>query len=124
MNAPDPSVMSNPLLDFSGLPRFDEISPEHVSPAIGALLADARATVDRVATSDDQPQWENFVAPLAEALDRLERAWAQVSHLNAVRNTPELREAYNANLPRITEFHTEFGQDERLYSRYRALAGT
>jgi oligopeptidase A len=68
------------------------------------------------------PTWDNFVAPLADAGDRLARAWGQISHLNAVVNTPELREAYNLNLPKITAFYTDFGQDERLFARYRALA--
>jgi oligopeptidase A len=64
------------------------------------------------------------VQPLSDALDRLDRAWAQVGHLNAVVNTPELRAAYNENLPKVTAFHTELGQDERLFARYRALAAS
>jgi oligopeptidase A len=123
MNAINQPLASNPLLDFAGLPRFGEIAPEHVGAAVDALLADARATIERVATESARPSWENFVVPLADALDRLDRAWGQVAHLNAVVNTPALRDAYNANLPRITAFHTEFGQDERLFVRYRALAG-
>ncbi len=68
------------------------------------------------------PTWDNFVLPLADSIDRLARAWGQVAHLNAVLNTPGLREAYNLNLPKITAFYTDFGQDERLFARYRALA--
>src|SRR5712671_4487191 len=109
MNANTAPLTANPLLDFSGLPRFAEIVPEHVGPAVDALIADARATIERVAT-------------LSDTLDRLGRAWGQVAHLNAVVNTPALREAYNANLPKVTAFHTDLGQDERLFSRYRALA--
>jgi oligopeptidase A len=114
--------LTNPLLDLSGLPRFGEIAPGHVGPAIDALIADARATIDRVATLPDNPSFDNFVIPLADALDRLDRAWGQVVHLNAVVNTPALREAYNANLPKVTAFHTECGQDGRLFARYRELA--
>jgi Zn-dependent oligopeptidase len=115
-------ITVNPLLDFSGLPHFDRITPEHVSPAIDALIAVARTTIDQVATLNAEPTWDNFVTPLADALDRLGQAWGQVGHLNAVVNTPELREAYNVNLPKITSCYTDFGQDERLFARYRALA--
>ena len=68
------------------------------------------------------PTWDTVVVPLADALDRLDRAWGAVSHLNAVVNTPALRDAYNANLPKVTAFHTDLAQDERLYARYQALA--
>ena len=122
MNAPDARPPVNPLLCFDGLPRFGEIAPEHVGPAIEALLAAARATIELVAAHASAPTWESFVEPLAAALDHLDRAWGQVAHLNAVVNTPALREAYNANLPKVTAFHTEFGQDERLFAGYRALA--
>jgi len=122
MNVNTASLTANPLLDFSGLPRFAEIGPEHVGPAVDALIADARATIERAATRTEAPSWDNFVQPLADTLDRLGRSWGQVAHLNAVVNTPALREAYNANLPKVTSFHTDLGQDERLFSRYRALA--
>ncbi len=120
MNARERST-ANPLLDFSGLPRFDLIAPEDVTPAIDSLLASARTDIDAIATLDEKPDWDNFVVPLADAVDPLGRAWGQVGHLNAVVNTPALREAHNDNLPKITEFHTDFGQDERLFARYRAL---
>jgi oligopeptidase A len=122
MNAMTEPLTFNPLLDLSGLPRFAEIEPRHVGPAVDALIADARATIDRVATLPDDPNFDNFVVPLADALDGLDRAWGQVAHLNAVVNTPALREAYNANLVKVTTFHSEFGQDTRLFARYRALA--
>jgi oligopeptidase A len=122
MNAQNEPLAANPLLYFDGLPRFGEIAPEHIGPAIDFLLAEARSTVEHVAANAQSPTWESFVEPLADALDRLDRAWGEVNHLNAVVNTPALREAYNANLPKITAFHTEFGQDERLFAGYRALA--
>ena len=122
MNAPNELASANPLLDFSGLPRFSEIRPEHVVPAVDVLIADARATIEQIASVAHEPGWESFVQPLADAEDRLERAWGQISHLNAVVNTPALREAYNTSLPKVTAFHTELSQDERLFAGFRALA--
>jgi oligopeptidase A len=111
----------NPLLDFSGLPRFPEFSPEHVTPAVDALLAQARIVVEAVTAGSSQPDWDNFVSPLDDSIERLRRAWGQVAHMNAVMNSPRLREVYNANLPRITQFYTELSHNERLYRGYRAL---
>ncbi|HET6395220.1 MAG TPA: M3 family metallopeptidase [Pseudoxanthomonas sp.] len=113
--------MDNPLLDFSGLPRFDAIRPDHVGPAIERLLAEAEAAV--VAAERVAPvTWDSFVVPLEDATERLWRAWGQVAHLQAVVNTPELREAYNANLPKVTRFGSALGQNLALYAQYRALA--
>jgi oligopeptidase A len=114
--------LDNPLLDFSGLARFDRIRPEHVTPAIGALLADARRAVVSAAGVDTPATWSTVVEPLDEATDRLSRAWGAVAHMNAVVDTPELRAQYNANLPGITEFWTELSQNEALYARFKALA--
>ena len=111
----------NPLLDFSGLPRFDAIRPAHVTPAVDALLDDARAAVERVATDAEPATWDRVVEPIADALDRLDRAWSAVAYLNAVVNTPELRDAYNTNQPKLVAFHTDIAQDLRLYAKYRAL---
>ena len=114
----------NPLTDFTGLARFDRIVPAHVSPAIDMLIAQARSTAERVATSTDAPSWASVAEPIAIALDRLDRAWSTVRHLNAVVSTPELREAYNGNLPKVTAFYTDLGQDERLYAKYKAIAAS
>ena len=114
----------NPLLDFTGLPRFDAIRPEHVSPAVDDLIARARTTVEAVATDASPATWESVVEPLEDALDRIERAWGAVHHLNAVVSTPPLREAYHANLSKITAFYADLAQDERLYARYKALAAS
>ena len=116
--------MENPLTDFSSLPRFGDIRPEHVAPAIEALVAEARATIDALAADGGEPTWEGFVEPLETANERVSRAWSQVSHLNAVVNSPALREAYNAALPVVTQFAAEQGQDPRLHGRYRALAAS
>jgi oligopeptidase A len=112
---------TNPLLDLRGLPRFDAIRPAHVTPAVDTLLGEARAAVEHVATDPDPATWERVVEPIAEALDRLDRAWSAVGHLNAVVNTPELREAYNTNQPKIVALFTDMAQDLRLYAKYRAL---
>jgi oligopeptidase A len=111
--------VSNPLLDFSGLPRFAEIEPGHVASAIDELLAQGRAAIASVTSAP--PTWDAFVAPLEDANERIGRAWGQVSHLHAVMDSPVLREAYNANLPKITQYWTELGQNEALFAKYKAL---
>jgi oligopeptidase A len=111
----------NPLLDFSDLPRFDAIRPEHVTPAIAALLDENRAVVARLEAPMEKVSWENFVEPLDDATERLGRAWGAVGHLNAVADTPELRAAYNENLPKVTEFWTELGQNLALFEKYKSL---
>jgi oligopeptidase A len=111
--------VSNPLLDFSGLPRFAEIEPGHVAPAIDELLAQGFAAIASVTSAP--PTWDAFVAPLEDANERIGRAWGQVSHLHAVMDSPALREAYNANLPKITQYWTELGQNEALFAKYKAL---
>jgi oligopeptidase A len=111
----------NPLLDFSGLPRFAAIEAAHVTPAVDTLLAAARATVARVASDMAAATWETVVEPMADALDRFDRAWSAVRHLNAVVNTPAIRNAYNENLPKVIAFFSDLAQDFRLYQRYRAL---
>jgi len=112
--------MTNPLLDFSGLPRFDAITPEHVGPAIDRLLAEAEAAVAH-AEAVSPVSWDTFVVPLEDATERLWRAWGLVGHLQAVVNTPALREAYNANLPKISRFGSAIGQNLALYAQYKAL---
>ncbi|HYR36472.1 MAG TPA: M3 family metallopeptidase [Burkholderiales bacterium] len=112
----------NPLLDFSGLPRFAELKPEHIAPAVDQLLADGRSTIERVTAAPIT--WDAFVAPLEDANERIGRAWGQVSHLHAVLDSPELREAYNANLPKVTQYWTELGQNQALFEKYKALASS
>ncbi|UTY58150.1 M3 family metallopeptidase [Massilia sp. erpn] len=114
-------ALNNPLLDFSSLPRFDAITPEHVTPAIEHLLELNRAAVARLEASAEQVTWENFVAPLENATEQLGRAWSIVSHLNNVVDTPELRAAYNDNLPKVTEFWTALAQNETLFAKYKAI---
>jgi oligopeptidase A len=112
----------NPLLDFSGLPRFGAIEPAHVTPAIDILLQQAQQAVDRVTDPATPATWEAIVEPLDEATDRLGRSWGAVSHLNSVLDTPQLREQYNANQPKLTAFFTALAQNEALYARFKELA--
>jgi len=112
---------NNPLLDFSGLPRFAEFKPDYVTPAIDQLLADCRAAVARAEAADTPAEWDAFVAPLDDANEKLGRAWGQVSHLHSVMDSPELREVYNANLPKITVYYAELGQNEALFAKFKAL---
>jgi oligopeptidase A len=111
----------NPLLDFSGLPRFSDFDPAQVAPAIDELLDRNRRRIASLADDAAEPTWENFAGPLEDANEQLHRAWGQVSHLNAVMNSPALRDAYNSVLPRITQYHTELGQHEGLYRRFKTL---
>ncbi|NRR32965.1 M3 family metallopeptidase [Oxalobacteraceae bacterium] len=112
---------NNPLLDFSGLPRFDAITHEHVTPAIDTLLERCRAVVAQLEAPAGQVSWDNFVAPLENATELLGRAWGIVSHLNNVVDTPELRATYNDNQPKVTEFWTALAQNEALFAKYKAL---
>ncbi|MDR0457937.1 MAG: M3 family metallopeptidase, partial [Burkholderiaceae bacterium] len=126
MNSPSVSSAvsassANPLLDFSGLPRFDQIRPEHIAPAIDALLADAEAALQAVTQPDFPAQWQAISGTLNVATERLSRAWGAAGHLNAVADTPALRAAYNAALPRVAEFWTRLGADERLYAKYKVI---
>ena len=115
---------ANPLLDFSSLPRFDRIEPAHVLPAIDTLLERARAAMEAVATDSRPATWETVIVPTEEPLEQLDRAWSAVRNLNAVVNTPALRDAYNAALPKVTAFYTDVAQDVRLFERFRALAAS
>ncbi len=113
--------MTNPLLDFSGLPRFTAVLPAHIGDAVDQLVTEGRATIERLAALDRAPTWESFVEPLDDANERVARAWAQASHLNAVVNSPEMRDAYNSALPRVTQYFSEQGQDQRLHAGFKAL---
>ena len=115
-------MSQNPLLDTSGIPLFDQIKPEHVSPAIDVLLAQAEAALDKVTGPDVPADYDALSLMLDVATETLGRAWGAVGHLNSVADTAELRAAYNENLPRMTEFYTRLGADERLYAKYKALA--
>lgn len=113
--------MSNPLLNFDGLPRFDEIRPEHVTPAIETLLNRCKTVVAGLEAPMTDITWDNFVTPLDDCTEQLSRAWGIVGHLSAIVDTPELRAAYNENIPRITEFWTSLSQNLALFKKYKTL---
>ncbi len=112
---------TNPLLDFSGLPRFDAILPTHVDSAINGLLAENRALIDRLADDPQPATWNNFAGPLTDGIERLSRAWGIVGHLHSVNDIPEWREAYNRMLPDVSRFYAELGHNLKLFAKYKAL---
>ncbi len=113
---------SNPLLSFDDLPLFGQIRPEHVEPAIEQLLQGANTALETVTAPDFAAQWSAIAAVLDVAIEKLGRAWGAVSHLKSVADAPELRAAYNQALPKVTEFFTRLGSDQRLYAKYKAIA--
>ncbi len=117
---PTPSTQ-NPLLMAHALPAFDAIEPAHVGPAMDELLQSASAALEQVAAPDFPADWRGMAAVLDVATERLGRAWGAVSHLNSVADSPALRAAYNEALPKVTEFWTRLGADERLFAKYKAM---
>ena len=114
--------MSNPLLEQTGLPAFSRITPEHVEPAIDHLLAANRQRIDQLLTTVKDPDWSSLVEPIEEWDEQLNRAWSPVSHLNAVVNSDDLRAAYNACLPKLSDYATEMGHNEKLFAAYKSVA--
>ncbi|WP_394236149.1 oligopeptidase A [Pseudomonas anguilliseptica] len=114
---------NNPLLQAFDLPSYAAIRPEHVEPAVDSILADNRAAMSRLLEQQSgTPSWDGLVLALDELGARLGQAWSPVSHLNAVCNSPELRAAYEACLPKLSEYWTEIGQNQPLFQAYQALA--
>ncbi|HFF8946586.1 TPA: oligopeptidase A [Serratia marcescens] len=113
--------MTNPLLTPFSLPPFSAIRPEDIVPAVQSALADCRAAVERVVAQPGPFTWDNLCQPLAESDDRLSRIWSPIGHLNSVKNSPELRAAYEQALPLLSEYGTWVGQHEGLYQAYRSL---
>jgi oligopeptidase A len=111
----------NPLLNTATLPLFDQIRPEHVAPAIDLLLEQASTALEEVTAPEFPAQWTAIAKTLDVATEKLSMAWGAISHLNSVADTPELRAAYNAALPLVTEFWTRLGADERLFAKYKAI---
>lgn len=114
--------MTNPLLQAHVLPPFSTIEAAHVEPAVSQIINESRIYIDNLLASLVKPTWETLVAPLEEQGDKLDQAWSPVSHLNAVRNNDELRQAYNASIALLTEYGTELSQNENLFKAYQQLA--
>ena len=112
---------SNPLLQKSELPLFDQIQPSHVNPAVAHLMENASQALQTVTADSFPNQWSEISKILDVATEQLSSAWGAVSHLNSVADTPELRAAYNEALPLVTEFWTRLGADERLYAKYKSI---
>lgn len=115
---------ANPLLDYADLPPFAAIQAEQITPAVEAVLAAAREVVSQLTADTTPATWQDFVLPLTDATEKIGKVWGPVGHLHAVVNTPALREAYNANLPKISEFYSELGQNLALFEKYKALAAS
>ena len=113
--------MSNPLLDTVGLPAFAAIKPRHVEPAIDQVLSDNRAWIARLTENPDAHTWETLVEAMETMQHRLDRVWSPVSHLNAVINYDELRDAYNACLGKLTDYASEVGQNRALFNAFESL---
>jgi len=119
-------MSDNPLLQsLSGtdLPAFSKIKPEHIKPALAQRIEACKATFEAVVARGEAEgfTWDNFIVPLDEANDRLERSWSPVSHMNSVVSSPELRAAHDECLPMLAEFGTYAGQHEGLYKGFKAL---
>ena len=113
--------MSNPLIEQSRLLDWPAIKTEHITPALDELLARANKTIAAVTASETPATWTDVVDPLESALEKLGRAWSAVGHLTGVMDSEALREAYNANLPRMTQFFIDLSQNEALFAKYKAI---
>lgn len=114
-------MMNNPVLNRQSLPLFDQIKPDHISPAIESILKEANTLIESLKKKGATASWENFVEPIEIISEKISRAWGQIEHLNAVVNSDNLRKAYNDNLIKLTEFYTNLSQDESLYKKYQSL---
>ena len=114
--------MSNPMLEPQLLPAFSQIKPDQIEAAIDQLLTESRETVERILQEIKTPTWDSLVAPLEEMNDRLAKAWSPVSHMNSVVNSDELRDAYNACIPKLSQYWTEMGQHQGLYNAFKQVA--
>ena len=110
--------MANPLLDTSALPRFGEISPSDVLPAIEQLISEHRKQLDALLEKNPEPDFESLVVPIELMEHELGRVWSPVTHLQSVLGSQEWREAYNKALPLLTEHGTEMLQNVRLQRAY------
>lgn len=112
--------MNNPLLEQYELPPFADIKAEHVVPGLSKILEENRQAIEKLLAQEDYT-WSNFIAPMEDLEDRIQRAYAPVSHMNSVVNTPEIRDAYNEMLPKISQYSTELGQNKALFDAYQSI---
>lgn len=114
--------MNNPLLNSNGLPLFASITPANIEPAIDQLLKENREQIDSLLNKDGLVTWDNTLQALEDLDDRLNRAWSPASHLHSVADNEDLRKAYNACLPKLSDYATEMGQNKELYLAYKSVA--
>jgi oligopeptidase A len=114
--------MSNPLLVKASLPQFSKIKAEHIKPAVEEAIKHCRSTIEKVLAENNHYTWDNFIAPIDEADDKLNKVWSPISHLNSVKNSDELREAYEACLPLLSQYSTYVGQHQGLFKAYQQIA--
>lgn len=113
--------MNSPLLNIKDLPEFPKIKAEHIEPALDQILETNRALTKKLLNDNDTYSWDNLIEPLEVADNEMERMWSPVSHMNGVVNTPELRDAYNACLPKLSEYSTEMGQNKELFEAIQQI---
>ncbi|MEM7027223.1 MAG: oligopeptidase A [Pseudomonadota bacterium] len=114
-------MSDNPLLNNEGLPKFKTIKAEHIESAIDQLLLSNRQRLKELLEKNETYSWDNLLQPLEDMDDKLSRAWSPVSHLHSVADSDELRKAYNACLPKLSDYSTEFGQNKELFSAYQSI---
>jgi len=115
------STDQNPLLNITDLPNFPVIKADHIEPALDELLKSSRALTESLLSSSSDYTWDNLIEPLEKSDNQLERMWSPISHMNGVVNTPELRDAYNASLPKLSEYSTEMGQNKALFDAIQQI---
>ena len=113
--------MTNPLLEQTDLPQFSKINPADIQPAVEEIIATSKSNLEKL-LADNNFNWSNFISKIEEDDDKLSKAWSPIGHMNSVVNTPELRDAYNACLPILSKYATEFGQNEAVYNAYKQIA--
>ncbi|HKI60603.1 MAG TPA: M3 family metallopeptidase [Mariprofundaceae bacterium] len=116
------SNQDNPLLEglASELPLFDQIEPKHVLPALDHVLESNQKALDML-TQVSHPDWGNFMAPLEQLDEQLQRVWGPVTHLNAVKNSDELRPVYQESVQKVSAYHTDLAQNEALYAAIKQV---
>ncbi|MDG6778783.1 oligopeptidase A [Thiomicrorhabdus sp. zzn3] len=116
------TTLKNPLLDLTGLPKFDLFHVEHIEAAVDAVLEESRAEIKRLSEGEFEPNWENFIEPLEKIDNTLERVWGPIGHLDSVKNSDEWHEAYTACLQKITAYSTEVGQNAGLFKKFKTIS--
>nr|MDJ0846255.1 M3 family peptidase [Crocosphaera sp.] len=114
------TVTNNPLLIGQGLPPFDKITPDHVIPAMTELLQELDAKLSHL-EANVKPTWEGLVEPLTEIEEKFSWSWGVVGHLMGVKNSPELRNAYETVQPQVIQFINTLSQSQPIYSAYKSL---